>query len=94
MSEIWTNILHTLGLAWWVEVTTESPHCTYYFGPFASSEEANASKQGYVDDLVQEGAQGIKVAIKRCKPTKLTVSDEAPEPSGRSTTPLFSRQLP
>ncbi|MBD1912152.1 MULTISPECIES: DUF1816 domain-containing protein [unclassified Leptolyngbya] len=91
MSEIWTNILHTLGLAWWVEVITESPRCTYYFGPFASSEEANASKQGYVDDLVQEGAQGIKVAIKRCKPRKLTVSDEAPELSGRSTTPLFSR---
>lgn len=92
MNELWTSILHTLGLAWWVEVTTDSPRCTYYFGPFASSEEANASKQGYVDDLVQEGAQGIRVALKRCKPTRLTVSEDMVEVSSRPTPPLFSRQ--
>jgi len=92
MNEIWTTILHTLGIAWWVEVTTESPRCTYYFGPFASSKEANDSKQGYVDDLAQEGAQGIKVELKRCKPSRLTISEDTLETSERMSPPLFSRQ--
>lgn len=76
MKEIWTSILQTVGAAWWVEIKTDSPRCTYYFGPFASAGEAEEHKGGYVEDLVQEGAQGIRLSIKRCKPSKLTIYDE------------------
>lgn len=76
MKETWTNILQTLGVAWWVEVVTENPHCTYYFGPFASSGEASLAQAGYIEDLTQEGALDIKAVVKRCKPEQLTIYDE------------------
>jgi hypothetical protein len=81
MKETWTSILQTVGAAWWVEIVTDSPRCTYYFGPFASATEAEQHKGGYVEDLVQEGAQGIKLSIKRCKPHKLTIYDEQEMPT-------------
>jgi hypothetical protein len=71
-----TGILEKLGLAIWIEVVTESPRCTYYFGPFATASEAEAAKLGYLEDLESEGATGIAVLIKRCKPEKLTVYEE------------------
>jgi hypothetical protein len=76
MKEIWINVLESLGLAWWVEVVTDNPACTYYFGPFGSSQEAEAEKPGYVQDLEQEGAQGFQIRVKRCKPTQLTIFEE------------------
>jgi hypothetical protein len=79
MKEFWISILEFLGLAWWVEIETESPSCTYYFGPFVTVKEAKAAQAGYIEDLQQEGAKGIKVEIKRCKPSKLTVFDENSE---------------
>jgi hypothetical protein len=81
MKETWTSILQTVGAAWWVEVKTDFPRCTYYFGPFASSGDAEAHQSGYVEDLAQEGAQGIRLSIKRCKPTNLTVYDEQEVPT-------------
>jgi Domain of unknown function (DUF1816) len=93
MNEIWTSILETLGLAWWVEIITDAPRCTYYFGPFGSLKEADAAKSGYLEDLEQEGAQGIKVAVRRCKPDNLTIYDEAAEMSRRGNpSPVFSGQ--
>ncbi len=79
MKELWIDVLVSWGLAWWVEVSTETPDCAYYFGPFANAKDAKVSKSGYVEDLEQEGARGIKVAIKRCKPQKLTIFDESLE---------------
>ncbi len=77
---MWTNLLQALGLAWWVEVKTVSPHCVYYFGPFASSAEAEASKPGYVEDLERESAEGITVSVRRGKPNELTI--EYPQLTG------------
>ncbi|MEI6064995.1 MAG: DUF1816 domain-containing protein, partial [Pseudanabaena sp. ELA748] len=37
---VFTSVLEKLGLAVWVEIVTDAPRCTYYFGPFIS--EANA----------------------------------------------------
>ncbi|WP_330481739.1 DUF1816 domain-containing protein [Tumidithrix elongata] len=71
-----TSVLEKLGLAVWVEVATESPRCTYYFGPFLSTQEAEAAKLGYLEDLEAEGATGIAAIVKRCNPEKLTVYDE------------------
>lgn len=60
-------------LAWWVKVDTANPQCTYYFGPFASTKEAELSQPGYLEDLEQEGAQGVAVQIQQCQPSNLTV---------------------
>ncbi len=77
MKEILISLLQSLGLAWWVEITTDAPRCTYYFGPFASEKDAAIAKSGYIEDLEQEGAAELKVVIKRDKPQNLTVYDEA-----------------
>ncbi len=77
IQDIWSSLLNKIGQAWWVEISTERPHCTYYFGPFASAVEADTAKAGYVEDLEGEFAQGIQVAIKRCKPVQITIDYEA-----------------
>ncbi len=74
--EIWTNTLAFLGQAWWVEVLTTQPRCTYYFGPFSGAESANRAVSGYVEDLEGEAAQGIKTQIKRCHPDRLTIEHD------------------
>ena len=74
---IFTSILETLGLAVWVEIVTDTPRCTYYFGPFASETEAEVAKFGYIEDLETEGCKGLAVMVKRCKPETLTVYDDS-----------------
>ena len=59
-------------LGWWIELYTAQPNCKYYFGPFSSTAEAENSKIGYVQDLETEGATGITVKVKWCKPRQLT----------------------
>ncbi len=65
-----------LGLAYWVRISTESPQCVYFFGPFASAAEADAHVGGYREDLEGEGAQNIAVKIERCKPKQLTITTD------------------
>ncbi|NEP19670.1 MAG: DUF1816 domain-containing protein [Leptolyngbya sp. SIO4C1] len=61
-------------MPWWVKVSTESPHCLYYFGPFSSQHEATYAQPGYIEDLMQEGAEQIQAAITRQQaPEQLTV---------------------
>lgn len=97
MKTIWSNIKEKLtslfasfGWAWWVEIVTHNPRCTYYFGPFLSSKEANVAKAGYIEDLEYEGAQGITVTVKRCKPARLTIAEDLGERFDRKATPAFS----
>ena len=59
---------------WWVEIHTNNPQCTYYFGPFETALEARNLQAGYVEDLQQEQAQILTVQIKQCQPQKLTLS--------------------
>ncbi len=92
MKEFLISILHFFGRAWWVEVVTDNPRCTYYFGPFISSQEAHAAKAGYIEDLEHESANGIKVVVKRCKPGNLTICDDSGERFDRKRTPTFSGQ--
>ena len=80
MQESLVRLIDFFGFAWWVKVKTNSPHCTYYFGPFLNRRQAENEKPGYVEDLQFEGAQGIEASTKRCKPVKLTVYDELAEP--------------
>lgn len=65
--------LEPLGLAYWVEVVTDTPHCLYYFGPFATRRQAKLSEPGYLEDLEQEGAHVLLTKIQRCRPHALTV---------------------
>jgi hypothetical protein len=60
---IFTSILETVGLAVWIEIVTDSPRCTYYFGPFMSESEAHAAKTGYIEDLETEGTKGLSVML-------------------------------
>ncbi|BAZ06439.1 hypothetical protein NIES3974_31000 [Calothrix sp. NIES-3974] len=87
------NVFQNLGLAWWVEVVTQNPRCTYYFGPFLSAAEAETARDGYVEDLVQEGAQGISTSVKRCKPGALTIAEDLGELIDRKVKPVFSGQI-
>ncbi|WP_250125115.1 DUF1816 domain-containing protein [Chroococcidiopsis sp. CCMEE 29] len=91
--EILTSLFHSFGQAWWVEIATQSPRCTYYFGPFLSSKEAHAAKTGYIEDLEQEGAQGILVNVKRRKPNNLTIFDDMGERIEPNAKPAFSGQM-
>ncbi len=92
MKEVLLKVLELLGLAYWVEVVTENPGCTYYFGPFSSVKEAQQAKGGYIEDLENEGAKGIQVDIKRCKPSDLTIFDDLGEQIDRETLPTLSGQ--
>jgi hypothetical protein len=60
---------------WWVEIVTEVPRCTYYFGPFDTDKEASSNIPGYVEDLESEGAKRLSIRIKRCQPSELTICD-------------------
>ncbi len=90
MKEFFIEILNFLGLAFWVEIITDNPQCTYYFGPFFQEKAATASTQGYLDDLKQEGAAGIKVTVKRCRPGELTIFDEYDVKKTKNIIPKFS----
>ena len=80
---IWSSVLQFFGLAWWVKITTEQPNCTYYFGPFATKNEADTDRSGYVEDLESESAIGIYVSIEqRCQPTYLTIDRTGELPFG------------
>jgi recombinational DNA repair protein RecT len=71
--EMLISIEERLGLAWWIEIVTDNPYCTYYFGPFSSEKQAQLSYKGYIEDLKQEEAQILTINIKRCQPKELTI---------------------
>lgn len=80
MREVLISVFNTFGWAWWIEIDTQQPSCTYYFGPFLNKKEAFDAQSGYLEDLKNEGTQGITVECKRCKqPTELTISNELGE---------------
>ncbi|HEY9810351.1 MAG TPA: DUF1816 domain-containing protein [Halomicronema sp.] len=76
IEDIFTANLEKFELAWWVEIITTEPACTYYFGPFISAKEALLSKDDYIEDLEQEQAKGITVQIKQCHPQELTIFED------------------
>lgn len=74
--EIFISRVEWLGLAWWIEIITNNPCCTYYFGPFLSEKQAKLFHTGYIEDLKQEEAQIVSVNIKRGQPKELTIYEE------------------
>ena len=73
IEEFFTSYLEDIGMAWWVEIITKKPDCTYYFGPFASHREAQLSQLGYIEDLERERPKLIAIEIKQCQPRDLTI---------------------
>lgn len=87
--DLLVNTQNFLGFAYWIEIKTQTPACTYYFGPFQSQEEAEQAQQGYEEDLKAEAAEGISSTIKQCKPEALTISEDLGEINGQQT-PAYS----
>ncbi len=76
MQDTVLNLVNSAGLAWWVEIVTETPSCIYYFGPFMKASNAQVSLPGYIEDLEKERAIGIRATLKRFKPQELTICDD------------------
>ncbi len=77
--------------SWWVEIKTEAPTCTYYFGPFDIEQEAHLAKRGYIEDLERESARNISATLLHCtEPSPLTVFDYSGESSPPIGMPAFS----
>ena len=78
--------------AWWIEVKTAEPACTYYFGPFEMEQEAELAKKGYLEDLEQEGAKVVTASIMPLDepPQQLTVYDEGMDGLAPDPKPAFS----
>ncbi|MGV2827080.1 DUF1816 domain-containing protein [Myxosarcina sp. GI1(2024)] len=91
LKEMSISLLNSFGLAHWVKIISENPQCTYYFGPFLTSNEAHAAQAGYVEDLIGEGAKVDKLEVRRCKPQHLTVYDESNETTDLKLS-MFSSQ--
>jgi hypothetical protein len=80
---LWTHTLNACRQAWWIEIFTAQPKCTYYFGPFAGAQEAEVASKGFVEDLKGEFAQGITIKIDRhSQPDLLTIEHDSIESSG------------
>ena len=74
MKNLVNQLIDRYKQAWWLEISTQSPHCEYYFGPFGSESEALQAQPGYEEDLVQEGCELLRVSVvRRPAPTELTV---------------------
>ncbi len=93
LKEVLINTFDSIGLAWWVEIVTQNPRCTYYFGPFLTSSDAKFSSVGYIEDLEVEGATGITMRVKRCKPNALTIAEDLGERFDRKVQPAFGGQI-
>ncbi|HBQ99982.1 MULTISPECIES: DUF1816 domain-containing protein [unclassified Roseofilum] len=83
VQDLLVNTQNFLGFAYWIEIKTQTPSCTYYFGPFQSIEEAEEVQHGYEEDLKAEAAEGISTLIKQCKPEALTISGDLGEIGNR-----------
>jgi hypothetical protein len=76
ITNFFTNIWSFGGRAWWIEVVTTQPHCTYYFGPFTDAQEAKVEIPGFIEDLESEFAKEIQIQVKHCKPGQLTIDHD------------------
>lgn len=76
--------LERLGLAWWLKIVTDNPHCTYYFGPFGSGKQAKLYQSGYIEDLKEEGCEIRTIELKQGQPKLLTITENEPADNFKS----------
>ena len=89
MKYLLANSLDLFGLAFWIELQTKSPRCTYYFGPFSTSQDAELALPGFIEDLETEGAEGLTATISRCKPRTLTIEEGIDVPFASGSVPAI-----
>jgi hypothetical protein len=97
LSFLETNKISDDNTPWWVKITSISPHCIYYFGPFASFDEAQQHQAGYLQDIESEGAQDISLSIERSNPHYLTIFEDENQDLAKMFTSharTFSRFIP
>jgi hypothetical protein len=75
MKSLFNNLIGRFSKSWWLEISTHSPRCVYHFGPFETESEAIQSQPGYIQDLEQEGAQGIQVSV-ACRQAPSNITEE------------------
>ncbi len=63
----------TQELGWWLKILTDKPMYIYYFGVFQTYYEAEWQKNGYIQDLIQEGSEIVDIQIEQCQPKELTI---------------------
>lgn len=61
---------------WWIRIDTVKPSMTYYFGPFDNLLEAKENCSAYVEDLIEEKAEGITFNFEYIDPPLLTVNND------------------
>ncbi|MGK7878851.1 MAG: DUF1816 domain-containing protein [Crocosphaera sp.] len=64
----------TKEFSWWIRILTDNPMYIYYFGGFNNYWEAELSKNGYVQDLKEEKAEIVDIAIGKYEPKEMTIS--------------------
>jgi len=81
-----TKLFDLLGIkkadnqSYWLQISTKVPKCIYYFGPFDSPLEAKAMQADYIEDLIEEKAQGIHVELNQSpQPPNLTICENKEE---------------
>lgn len=60
---------------YWLEIKTQNPDCTYYFGHFDTPLAARLMQHGYIKDLIEEEAIVVSIELKQCEPIQLTIVD-------------------
>ncbi|WP_035985264.1 DUF1816 domain-containing protein [Leptolyngbya sp. KIOST-1] len=64
---------------WGIAIVTSEPQCSYYFGHFATIQEAEVRVLGFVDNLLEAGfTRFIQSIIKQCYLIQLTVQKLKP----------------
>ena len=58
---------------WWIEIIVDGPACIYYFGDFNNYQEAEHSKNKYIQDLEREGTEIVDTRIGQYSPEELTI---------------------
>ena len=68
-------VFNSPNFPYWVEIKTNNPTCTYYFGHFNHPMAAKLMQRGYIKDLMDEDAIVVSVKIKQCQPEHLTIAE-------------------
>lgn len=70
------NFINFSEVNWWIRIDTVKPSMTYYFGPFDNLLEATENYHGYVEDLMEEKAEGIAFDFQFINPPSLTIEND------------------
>lgn len=56
---------------WWIEIVTNKPKYTYYFGGFDSYWEIKSLKYKYIQDFKKKEIEIVNIQVLQCQPEEL-----------------------